>query len=183
MDKLLTGAQICCQCRKDDESRGMAVTQVSRSKDFGGKSPRSGYAGTGACFLLNSQGLLVFRVAAPASSAHEAVLSGMLREGDILIKVDGEEMQGRHISEIATKLLGQPMTTVQLTFQRGHEMVTINLQRRLSAPTSSNGGVSAPSSSLGGLSAPSTNGVNMQRPSSNPSFETPPFREEYGRRY
>ena len=136
MDKLLTGAQICCQCRKEDEGRTIAVTNVSRPKDFQSKSPHAGYAGTGACFLLNSQGLLVFRVAAPASSANDAVASGLLREGDVLIKVDGESMQGRHISEIATKLLGQPMTTVQLTFQRGHEVTTINLQRRLTAAPS-----------------------------------------------
>jgi C-terminal processing protease CtpA/Prc len=111
----------------------MAVKTVSRPKDVSSSkiTPRAGTAGTGACFLLNPQGSMVFRVAAPASSAYDAVASGLLKEGDVLIKVDGEDVQGRHISELAGKLLGHPRTTVKLTFRRGIEtIVNITLERR-----------------------------------------------------
>jgi hypothetical protein len=132
MENLLTGAQICCQCRKDDEGRAMAVKTVSKPKDVSSKyTPRTGTAGTGACFLLNPQGCMVFTMAAPASSALEAVSSGLLKKGDVLIKVDDEDVQGRHISELASKLLGHPGTTVKLTFRRGLETtVNVPLERR-----------------------------------------------------
>ena len=159
----------------------MAVTHVSKPKDFASISSGSGYAGTGACFLLNSQGLLVFRVAAPASSAHEAVSSGMLREGDILLKVDGEEMQGRHISEIAKRLLGQPMTTVQLTFQRGHEVVTLNLQRRLSTGSAPLAGTEVDRGSVNGRMPSNTQRLSPQN-GVDVGFDTPPFRVDYGRK-
>ena len=131
MDKLLLGAQICCQCRKDEETRTMSVKGVSRPKDFLTKSSPRGLAGTGACFLLDPHGSLVFRVAAPASSASEAAAEGLLKEGDVLVKVDGEDMQGKHISELASRLLGPPNTTVRLTFRRGNSSFNLNLERRL----------------------------------------------------
>eukprot|EP00292_Cryptomonas_paramecium_P019765 CAMPEP_0113674510 /NCGR_PEP_ID=MMETSP0038_2-20120614/7456_1 /TAXON_ID=2898 /ORGANISM="Cryptomonas paramecium" /LENGTH=111 /DNA_ID=CAMNT_0000591093 /DNA_START=36 /DNA_END=371 /DNA_ORIENTATION=- /assembly_acc=CAM_ASM_000170 len=110
----------------------MAVKATSRPKDlFTKMSPRMGLAGTGACYLMNTEGALVFRLAAPSSSAEEAVKCGLLKEGDVLMKIDGEDTQGRSIPELASKLLGAPSTNVQLTFKRGDKSVDLSLQRRL----------------------------------------------------
>ncbi len=111
----------------------MAVKTVSKPKDVSSKyfTPRAGTAGTGACYTLSPQGACVFRVASPSSSAYEAVASGLLKVGDVLIKVDGEDVQGQHITELASKLLGHPHTTVKLTFRRGLEKtVNVTLERR-----------------------------------------------------
>ena len=71
-------------------------------------------------------GLLVKRLVAGGP----AELSGVIREGDMLLKVDAEQVATMKLKQLAAHLLGQEGSDVVLTLQRGGvEDYTVTIKR------------------------------------------------------
>ena len=59
-----------------------------------------------------------------------------LQAGDILYKVNGEDMAGLDVSQVVLRIKGEEGTTVHLTLVRGNEYVEVDVERRkIESPT------------------------------------------------
>ncbi len=81
------------------------------------------FYGVGAVFKLNEDGSIVINEVYVDSPAEEAGL----KEGDILLSVDGEEMES--LDEAVNNIRGEDGTTVTLEVQRGDEVLEIKPTR------------------------------------------------------
>lgn len=91
------------------------------------------YCGIGASLLQNADtGLITIVKTFKGSPAQEAGL----KTGDILYKVEGEEVTGEDLSEVVARVKGKEGTTVKVTIMRGTEEMDLELVRKtISVPT------------------------------------------------
>lgn len=90
------------------------------------ESTEGEYSGIGAVFSQNINTKEVTAVQIYDGPAKEAGLM----EGDILYKVNGEDVSTDDISETVKKIKGEENTIVELTMIRGEEEVTLEITRR-----------------------------------------------------
>lgn len=84
------------------------------------------YAGIGALMSQNMEtGLITITRPFDGSPAQEAGLQA----GDILVAVDGEEIQGEDLSTIVARIKGEPGTDVQLTLNRDGNSFDVTVTR------------------------------------------------------
>jgi len=88
-------------------------------------------AGIGAVFGVDATGAVFFNTAVAGSSCEDAEKEGKLYKGDVLVRVSDHKVYRAPLSSVASKLLGKPGTTVEVTFMREDQYVTMNLERRL----------------------------------------------------
>ncbi len=83
------------------------------------------YSGVGMTFYGNEDDVLevvkVFR-GSPAEKAG-------LKSGDLILKVDGKSFKGSESSEAATNIRGKAGTSVELTYRRDGEEITVSIVR------------------------------------------------------
>lgn len=84
------------------------------------------YSGIGATISQNKD-TLVMTVVTPFANA-PAYQAGM-RPGDILIGVDGEDVQGQDLTDVVTRIKGPEGTTVVVTVLRGEEVLDLTITR------------------------------------------------------
>jgi C-terminal processing protease CtpA/Prc len=110
-------------CSKKDSEVVVVKTANTNS------TPRA--AGIGAVFGVDATGAVFFNASVPGSSCDDAVRSSMLQTGDILYSVDDDKVYRAKLSTIARKLLGPPGSMAKVTFVRGEERISLQLERRI----------------------------------------------------
>lgn len=85
------------------------------------------YVGVGITVQVNKEGYVDVLRVEPGGPAEEAGVQG----GDVLIAVDGQDVKDRDINETKALVQGESGSTVSLTFRRGQETLTLQVQRRL----------------------------------------------------
>nr|WP_232476875.1 S41 family peptidase [Roseomonas sp. KE0001] len=86
---------------------------------------RVGQSGLGFRLAAGQRGALVIAVLNPGSIAAQ----GGVREGDVLLAIDGVPVSSRRISQAAELLEGPSGSSVELTLRRGRQQLTLVLQR------------------------------------------------------
>lgn len=85
------------------------------------------YVGIGIYMMVNKEsGKIVVVEPMDNSPAKEAGI----QSGDIIIKVEGEEVTKDNASDMSNKIKGEAGTKVQLEIQRGEEILTLDVERR-----------------------------------------------------
>ncbi len=91
------------------------------------ESTNGTYYGIGISILQNQEtGVITVIKVFSTSPAKDA---GM-KEGDILYKVEGEEVSGQDLSAVVSKIRGQENTEVKVTVLRNSEYVDLSIERR-----------------------------------------------------
>mmetsp|Transcript_38313 Transcript_38313/g.56299 ORF Transcript_38313/g.56299 Transcript_38313/m.56299 type:complete len:153 (+) Transcript_38313:56-514(+) len=94
-------------------------------------APKTHSAGIGAVFGVDATGAVFFNTAVPGSSCGDAQAQGQLRPGDILFAVDSTPVYRAPLNLVASKLLGPHGTLARVTFKRGEEEISLQLERRM----------------------------------------------------
>lgn len=85
------------------------------------------YSGIGATISQDRQ-TLIMTVVTPFANA-PAYEAGM-RPGDILVGVDGEDVQGQDLTDVVSRIKGPEGTTVVVTVLRGEKLIDLTITRR-----------------------------------------------------
>ena len=88
---------------------------------------KNAYVGVGMTVQLNEEGYVNILRVEPDGPAAEAGVQA----GDMLIAVEGEDIQGWDIDSTKNKVRGEAGTRVSLTFRRAGEKVTLSVERRV----------------------------------------------------
>ena len=97
--------------------------------------PKSARPGIGASFLVSSNSEVCFQTAVPNSACWDAMQSGELIEGDVLAEVEGQSVHRSPIHLVAQMLAGEPGSFVRVSFRRGTQVFSLDLERRLLGQT------------------------------------------------
>lgn len=90
-----------------------------------GFSTLEGFVGIGVGLQQTAGGVQIAEVIR-YSAAEEAGL----QIGDLIVKIDGEDVSGAESARIAEKLRGKEGTTVELTVRRQGRDITVKIERR-----------------------------------------------------
>ena len=97
---------------------------ASEYQDYLDRS-RNSYVGVGMTIRALDEGFEVIQVE-PTGPAAEAGVQA----GDVVVAVFGQPVAGMTASELSAQVKGESGTTVELTFARGEEELTITIERR-----------------------------------------------------
>ncbi|EKX46351.1 hypothetical protein GUITHDRAFT_152482 [Guillardia theta CCMP2712] len=112
-------------------------------------TPKTHSAGIGAVFGVDASGAVFFNTAVPGSSCGDAAQQGKLKPGDILYAVDGFTVYKAPLNLVASKLLGPHGSRAKVTFMRGSEQITLDLERRMTGMQAAQKAVSQAKESSG----------------------------------
>lgn len=121
--------QSCCAKRSDskgvsarqiskDPAHASSIVQVSQGPGSAGQRTVAEKVGIGAYFqrAATDAGGLSVKSLLPGSPAQKC---GKIKVGDIILKVDGDNVHGKKLAELAEVLLGPTRSQVSLEFKCG----------------------------------------------------------------
>ena len=104
------------------DTHSMYLSSEEYSQGF---STLEGFVGIGVGLQQTAGGVQIAEVIR-YSAAEEAGL----QIGDLIVKIDGEDVSGAESARIAEKLRGKEGTTVELTVRRQGRDITVKIERR-----------------------------------------------------